>query len=174
MIEASVDSVRVNLVTQQRVVILKAVEQDRYLFIWIAQPEAYAIAVYLQGTISPRPLSHDLMKDLIEAAGTKVTRVVIADYSNDIYYAQVILDIAGEERTIDARPSDAIALAVRIKAPLFVVEHVLEQNGCDLLPEQVDEQLDSNDGTSLSSANPKEEEQKQTIEDTDVDTEASE
>ena len=173
MIEVSVDSVRINLATQQRVVILKATGQDRYLFIWIAQPEAYAIAVYLQGTISPRPLSHDLMKDLIEATGTKVTRVVIADYNNEIYYAQVILDIAEEERAIDARPSDAIALAVRIKTPIFVAEQVLEQRGMQF-PEQVDMQMYPNDNTFLSSANPKKEEQKQTIEDTDVDTEASE
>src|SRR6266704_2459404 len=112
MIEMSVDSVRINLETQQRVVILKALDQDRYLFIWIAHPEAYAIAVQLQGTISPRPLTHDLMKILLERIEAKVIRVVISDVVEEIFYSEIILDVAGQEMEIDARPSDAIALAV--------------------------------------------------------------
>src|SRR2546429_6579889 len=89
MIELSVESVRINLATQQRVVILKALDQERYLFIWIAHAEAYAIAVHLQKTISPRPLTHDLMKNLIENMGTRVLRVTISDLVDEIFYSQI-------------------------------------------------------------------------------------
>jgi len=129
MIEMSVESVRINLKTQQRVVVLKALDQDRYLFIWIAHPEAYAIAVQLQGTISPRPLTHDLMKNLLERVGAKVIRVVISDVVEEIFYSAIVLDIAGQEMEVDARPSDALALAVRTNAPIFVAERVLEKSG---------------------------------------------
>lgn len=164
MIAMVVDSVRIDSATQRRFLILKAKDEDRYLSIWIAQPEAFAIAVHLHGTISPRPITHDLMKNLIEAMGTKVTRVIISNFNDGIYYAQVILERAGEEVAVDARPSDAIALAVRAKTPIFVVEDVLEQRGA-LLTEQVNTQLDPDDDACLSSTDPKEAKQKQTKED---------
>ena len=84
MVEMTVDSVRINLATQQRVVILKATKQERYLFIWIAQPEAYAIAVELQGTTSPRPLTHDLLKNVIIELGAEIVSIVISDLIDDI------------------------------------------------------------------------------------------
>src|SRR5579859_5745338 len=112
MVEMTVESVRINLATQQRVVILKATKQERYLFIWIAQPEAYAIAVELQGATSPRPLTHDLLKNLIQQLG-----------------ARIVLDAAGRHIEVDSRPSEAIALAVRAKTPIFVEESVLDQAG---------------------------------------------
>jgi len=168
MIEMTIDSVRINLATQQRVAILKAMNQDCYLFIWIAQPEAYAIAVHLQGATSPRPITHDLMKDLVEATGAKVIQVDISDFSNEIYYAQVILEIIGKKIAVDARPSDGIALAVRTKSPIFVAEQVLERAGVQL--EQADTQLDQNDD---SSPDPNQVEQKQKIEDTNINTELS-
>ncbi len=134
MIEMKVESVRINLATQARVVILKVLEQDRYVFIWIAHAEAYAIAVHLQGTPMPRPLTHDLMKSLVEATGARVLRVVISDLKKtegeaDMFYAQVILEGAGKEVVIDARPSDAIALALRVNAPILITEQILEQVG---------------------------------------------
>ena len=79
MVEVTIQSVRINLATQQRVVILKARNQERYLFIWIAHAEAYAIAVELQGMVSPRPLTHDLLKRMLEGLGAKVARVVVSD-----------------------------------------------------------------------------------------------
>jgi uncharacterized protein len=132
MVEMIVDSVRMNLATQQRVVILKAIRQERYLFIWIAQPEAYAIAVELQGTTSPRPLTHDLLKNVISELGAKIASIVISDLVDDVYYARIVLDIAGRHVEIDSRPSDAIALAVRAKSPIHVEDSILERNGVTL------------------------------------------
>src|ERR1700724_820298 len=120
MIEMTVESVRINLQTTQRVVILKATKQERYLLIWIAQAEAYAIAIELQGTSSPRPLTHDLLRNVINDLGAKIVSIVISDLIDDIFYARIILDVAGRHVEVDARPSDAIALAVRPKTRFFV------------------------------------------------------
>jgi bifunctional DNase/RNase len=138
MIEMTVESVRINLATQQRVVILKSTKQERYLFIWIAHPEAYAIAVELQGTTSPRPLTHDLLKNVITELGAKIVSIVISDLIDEIYYARIVLDVAGRHVEVDSRPSDAIALAVRAKTPIYVEESVLDQAGVAL--EQGEEQ----------------------------------
>ncbi|HEU5379310.1 MAG TPA: bifunctional nuclease family protein [Ktedonobacteraceae bacterium] len=132
MVEMTVESVRINLQTSQRVVILKATTQERYLFIWIAHPEAYAIAIELQGTSSQRPLTHDLLKNVIHDLGAKIESVVISDLIEDIFYARIVLDVAGRHVEIDSRPSDAIALAVRAKTPIFVEESVLERAGVAL------------------------------------------
>lgn len=132
MIEMTVESVRINLQTSQRVVILKAAQQERYLFIWIAQAEAYAIAIELQGTSSPRPLTHDLIKNIIEDVGAKIVSIVISDLIDDIFYARIVLDVAGRHVEVDSRPSDAIALAVRARTPIYVEESVLERAGVAL------------------------------------------
>ncbi len=129
MVEMTVESVRINLATQQRVVILKATQQERYLFVWIAHAEAYAIAVELQGTTSLRPLTHDLLKNVIGELGAKIVSIVISDLIDDVFYARIILDVAGRHVEIDSRPSDAIALAVRAKATIFVEESVLDRAG---------------------------------------------
>src|ERR1700756_2923984 len=138
MIEMTVESVRINLQTSQRVVILKATKQERYLFIWIAHAEAYAIAIELQGTSSPRPLTHDLLKNVISDLGAKIVSIVISDLIEDIFYARIVLDVDGRHVEIDSRPSDAIALAVRAKTPIFVEESVLDRAGVAL--EQGEEQ----------------------------------
>src|SRR5437899_10794521 len=132
MVEMTVESVRINLATQQRVVILKATKQERYLFIWIAHAEAYAIAVELRGTTSPRPLTHDLLKNVIVELGAKIESIVISDLIEDIFYARIVLDVAGRHVEIDSRPSDAIALAVRAKTSIFVDESVLDRAGVAL------------------------------------------
>jgi bifunctional DNase/RNase len=132
MIEMTVESVRINLQTSQRVVILKAEQQERYLFIWIAPAEAYAIAIELQGTSSPRPLTHDLMKNVIEELGATITSIVISDLIDDIFYARIVMDIDGRHVEVDARPSDAIALAVRAHTPIYVEDSVLERAGVAL------------------------------------------
>ena len=136
MIEMTVESVRINLATQQRVVILKATKQERYLFIWIAHAEAYAIAVELQGTTSPRPLTHDLLKNVIGELGAKIESIVISDLIEDIFYARLVLDVAGRHVEVDSRPSDAIALAVRAKTAIFVEDSVLERAGVVLETEE--------------------------------------
>lgn len=137
MVEMTVESVRINLATNQRVVILKASSLDRYLLIWIAHPEAYAIAVELQGTISPRPLTHDLLAHVVSNLGATLTRVVISDLVDEVYYARLVLEHQGEIIEIDSRPSDAIALAVRARAPIFVEDFILERAGVKL--EQADD-----------------------------------
>lgn len=144
MVEVTIQSVRINLATQQRVVILKARNQERYLFIWIAHAEAYAIAVELQGIVSPRPLTHDLLKHMLEGLGAKVARVVVSDIVDDIFYTRIILDVNGKELEFDARPSDGFALAVRTKTPVFVEEHVLERVGVS-----VDERQNKETATEL-------------------------
>ena len=126
MVEMSVESVRISVENSQRVVILKDREGDRYLFIWIANPEAYSIAMELQGSTPPRPLTHDLLKMVIMELGAKVERIVISDLIDDIYYARILMDVDGRHVEIDSRSSDAIALAVRMKAPIFVTDKVME------------------------------------------------
>jgi bifunctional DNase/RNase len=132
MVEMTVESVRINLATGQRVVILKDGPADRYLFIWIAPAEAASIAMELQGTSSPRPLTHDLLKAVIAELGGRVSNVIISDLIDDIFYARLVLDVNGRHAEIDSRPSDAIALAVRTKVPIFVTESVLERAGVSL------------------------------------------
>ena len=145
MVEMTVDSVRINLATQQRVVILKATKQERYLFIWIAQPEAYAIAVELQGTPSLRPLTHDLLKNVISELGARIVSIVVSDLVEEVYYARIVLDADGRHVEIDARPSDAIALAVRAKTPIYVEDSILERAGVTLEPEETDKPASKSD-----------------------------
>ena len=108
---------------------MKATKQERYLFIWIAHAEAYAIAIELQGTSSPRPLTHDLLRSIIDTLGAQVTHIIVNDLSNDTYYARIMLEVNGGPMEIDSRPSDAIALAVRAKVPIFADESVLAKAG---------------------------------------------
>lgn len=132
MVEMSVESVRINLATNQRVVILKEPQTERFLYIWIANPEAYSIAMELQGSSSPRPLTHDLLKSVITELGGKMMSVIINDLVDDIFYARLVLDADGRHIEVDSRPSDAIALAVRMKVPILVAESVLDQAGVTL------------------------------------------
>lgn len=132
MVEMSVESVRINLATNQRVVILKDGQGERYLFIWIATAEAYSIAMELQGTTSLRPLTHDLLKSVITELGGKIVSIIVNDLADDIFYARIILDADGRHVEVDSRPSDAIALAVRAKVPIYVAESVLDHAGVTL------------------------------------------
>jgi uncharacterized protein len=140
MVEMSVESVRINLATNQRVVILKDAQGERYLFIWIATAEAYSIAMELQGTAAVRPLTHDLLKSVIAELGGKIISVIVNDLADDIFYARIVLDADGRHVEVDSRPSDAIALAVRAKVPIYVTERVLESAGVTLQnPAELDE-----------------------------------
>ncbi|HUG15222.1 MAG TPA: bifunctional nuclease family protein [Thermomicrobiales bacterium] len=132
MIETVVESIRVSLVTQARVVILKEVEGERHLPIWIGPFEAEAIAMELQGIAASRPLPYDLMRSIVGELGAEVSRIVITEISNDVFYARIIVVRNGLGIEIDSRPSDAIALAVRVKAPIFVDESVMDRAGVRL------------------------------------------
>lgn len=127
MIEVTVDSIRASLMSQHRVVILKDVDSERYLPIWIGPFEAEAITLELQEVELARPLTHDLLKAVITKMGAKVSHVLVNELRNDTFYARVVLDNNGHPLEVDSRPSDAIALAVRAKAPIFVAESVMEK-----------------------------------------------
>lgn len=139
MIETIVDSIRVSLVTQARVVILKEVEGDRHLPIWIGAFEAEAIAMELQGIAASRPLPYDLLRSVIGELGAEVNRIVITEINNDVFYARIVIQQNGMGVEIDSRPSDAIALAVRAKVPIFVEDAVMERAGVELDDEADDE-----------------------------------
>lgn len=127
MIEVLIDSIRVSLMSQHRIVVLKDSNSDRYLPIWIGPYEADAITIELQEVPPQRPLTHDLLKSVIRELGGRVIHILISDLRNDVYYARILVDVAGRQIEIDSRPSDAIALAVRVKAPIFVAESVMEK-----------------------------------------------
>jgi hypothetical protein len=129
MIETVVESIRVSLVSNHRVVILKEVEGERHLPIWIGQFEAEAIAMELQGVTSSRPLTHDLIKTIILEMGGQVSRILVTDLNRDVFYARIVVDVSGRALEIDSRPSDAIALAVRVKAPILVEDEVMARAG---------------------------------------------
>lgn len=129
MIEMVVDSIRVSLMNYQRVVILKEKATDRYLPIWIGPSEADAIAVKLQSVSVPRPMTHDLMNTIVDALGASINSIIVSDLKNDTFYAKIIINIDGEQMEVDSRPSDAIALAVRVEAPIYVEEGVLDKAG---------------------------------------------
>jgi uncharacterized protein len=129
LVEMTIESIRVSLMNYQRVVILREKSSDRYLPIWIGPAEADAIAVQLQEVSVPRPLTHDLLRSVIDDLGAVVNHVLVNDLSNDTFYARIVLDVNGESREIDSRPSDAIALAVRAKVPIFAEEQVLDKAG---------------------------------------------
>jgi len=129
MIEMTIDSIRVSMVNYQHVVILKEKESDRYLPIWIGPAEADAISVKLQNMDMARPLTHDLLNSVIDTLGAAVNLIVVNDLHNDTFYAKIVLNTNGKQLEIDSRPSDAIALAVRVTAPIYVEESVLDKAG---------------------------------------------
>lgn len=138
MIETVVESIRVSLVTQHRVVILREVGGDRHLPIWIGPFEAEAIAMVLQGVGSARPLPYDLLTTVVSELGAGVSRIIVSDLNQDVYYARIVLNHNGSEVPIDSRPSDAIALAVRAKIPILVDESVMDRAGIQLTDEDED------------------------------------
>jgi bifunctional DNase/RNase len=134
MIEVTIDSIRVSLMSQHRIVVLKEESGSRFLPIWIGPFEADAITLQLQGIDAPRPLTHDLLKTVIETLGGEVLHIVISGLEKNTYYARIVLDVDGDTVEIDSRPSDAIALGVRVNAPIYVAEEVMDSAG--LLPEE--------------------------------------
>lgn len=129
MIRVVVDSIRVSLLTQSRVVVLRETEGNRYLPIWIGQFEADAIAMAIQGHEPQRPMTHDLLKAAISELDGFVRQIYISDIRDNTFFARILIDQAGRTVELDARPSDAIALAERVQAPIFVADHVLDQAG---------------------------------------------
>jgi bifunctional DNase/RNase len=129
LVEMVVESVRVHMLSSRHVVILKETDRDRYLPIWIGPWEASAIAMKLQGLSPERPLTHDLFATTLEQLGVRVERVVISELADETFHARLILEGANGTVEIDARPSDALALAVRAGVRIFAADAVLEQAG---------------------------------------------
>jgi len=129
VIELTIESIRVSLRNYQRVVILREKDADRYLPIWIGPSEADAIAVRLQEVAVARPLTHDLLSNMIENLGGVVRAVVVNDLANDTFFARIHIEQDGRVIEVDSRPSDAIALAVRTGVPIYADESVLDRAG---------------------------------------------
>ena len=146
MIETVVESIRVSLVNQNRVVILKEVDGPRHLPIWIGVWEAEAIAMEIQGVNAARPLPYDLVKSIVADLDGHIERVLVSDLTDEIYYATIVLRHGDRTVDIDARPSDAIAIAVRAKVPILVSERVMDR--ASLVPD--DDEDDEGAGTSAA------------------------
>jgi uncharacterized protein len=136
--ELVVESVRVHMMSSQHVVILRDTSHDRYLPIWIGPWEANAIAMRLQGVTPERPMTHDLFSQTLAECGVTVKRIIVSDLSDDTFRARLLLQIDGREVDLDARPSDAIALAVRAGVPIFATDAVLDRAG--VVPESAEEE----------------------------------
>ncbi len=126
LIEVSIDSIRVSLVSPHRIVVLKD-SDDRFLPIWIGPFEADAITIALQGNQVARPLTHDLLKTMIKEAGGVPAHIVVNDLRDDTFYARIVMELNERHVEVDSRPSDAIALAVRFQIPIYVAPGVMEK-----------------------------------------------
>jgi bifunctional DNase/RNase len=140
-IEVVVESVRVHMLSSRHVVILKDAEHDRYLPIWIGPWEASAIAMRLQGLSPERPLTHDLFASVLGDLGARLERVRITTLADETFHARLVLVLPDARHEVDARPSDAIALAVRLGAPIYAAEAVLDQAalGADSAADETEE-----------------------------------
>lgn len=127
MIEMTIHSIRVNMMNYQRVVMLKEKMTERYLPIWIGAAEADAISVKLQDIKVPRPLTHDLLQNVISTLGARINSIIVSELKNETFYAKIIFDVDGGHLEIDSRPSDALALAVRADVPIYAEETVLDK-----------------------------------------------
>jgi uncharacterized protein len=145
MIEVTIDSVRVNLMSPQRLVILREIGADRYLPIWVGPYEAEAITVALQEVEIVRPLTHDLLKNVFSTLNAKIKRIEIVSLKEDIFYGNIVAEVNGQETNVDSRPSDAIALAVRAHVSILVDESVME--GAGITPET---DVEANPGAETS------------------------
>jgi len=134
MVEVVIDSIRVSLMSQQRIVILREVDGERYLPIWIGVYEAEAITIALQEVEVARPLTHDLLKNIFGVLNAHVVRVEVAALRDDTFYGNIIAEVDGKTLNIDSRPSDALNLAVRAHVPIFVSRGVMDSAG--IIPEE--------------------------------------
>ncbi|HQY30032.1 MAG TPA: bifunctional nuclease family protein [Thermomicrobiales bacterium] len=145
MIETEIDSVRVDLLRQRRVLLLKEIQGERHLPIWIGEFEASAIMIEMEGTATQRPLPYDLMATMLRELDARVVRIEVNDLSRDIYYARIVIERQGSEFELDARPSDAIAIALRAQCTIFVDDAVMEKAGIVIN----DDDDDSDDGQTV-------------------------
>jgi bifunctional DNase/RNase len=136
MREMTVYGVSFDLVGKQPIVLLKTADENRFLPIWIGHPEAAAILMKLQGASPQRPMTHDLITDMLEELDAEVTRITVTELRENTFYARITLERNGAEIEIDSRPSDAIALAVRVEAKIFAADEVIEESGIEFESEE--------------------------------------
>ncbi|MBA2359450.1 MAG: bifunctional nuclease family protein [Actinobacteria bacterium] len=140
MYEMVIYGVSFDLVGKQPIVLLKTADGNRFLPIWIGHPEAAAILLKLQGASTPRPMTHDLIADVIDQLDGEVVRITVTELRESTFYASITVQQNGSEIDIDSRPSDAIAVAVRADAPIFAAERVIEESAIEFEGEEVNEE----------------------------------
>jgi uncharacterized protein len=140
MHEMVIYGVSFDLVGKQPIVLLKTADGNKFLPIWIGHPEAAAILMKLQGASTPRPMTHDLLADVLEQLDAEVLRITVTELRENTFYASITVQQNGSEIEIDSRPSDAIAIAVRSDAPIFAAERVIEESAIEFEGEEVNEE----------------------------------
>ena len=143
MQEMVIYGVSFDMVGKQPIVLLKTANERRFLPIWIGPGEAAAIMAKLQGSDPPRPMTHDLLQSVVEALEGSVVKIAVTELRENTFYAVITLSTNGSELEIDSRPSDAIALTVRVNAPIFVADEVIEESAIELEnePEQSEQAM---------------------------------
>jgi bifunctional DNase/RNase len=131
MHEMVIYGVSFDIVGKQPIVLLKTADGNKFLPIWIGHPEAAAILMKLQGASTPRPMTHDLVTEMLSQLEARVTRITVTDLRDNTFYASITIQMDGTEIEVDSRPSDAIALAVRAEAPIFADERVIEESAIE-------------------------------------------
>ncbi len=143
-VEMTVDSIRVHMSSGQHVVILKETDGPHFLPIWIGVSEANSIALKITGITPERPITHDLIVNMLETLHVRIDRIVVTELSGEVFYAQIVAEGDGKTIAIDARPSDAIAIAVRVDAKILVAQTVVDQAG--IIPSDDDQDEEGGDG----------------------------
>jgi uncharacterized protein len=136
MREMTVYGVSFDLVGKQPIVLLKTADENKFLPIWIGHPEAAAILMKLQGATPQRPMTHDLLTDLIAELDAEVTKITVTELRENTFFARITLERNGSEIEVDSRPSDAIAIAVRVEAKIFAADDVIEESGIEFESEE--------------------------------------
>ena len=173
MIRVVVDSIRVSLLTQQRMVMLREADNRRLLPIWIEPFVAEAIATALQGHEPPRPMTHDLLKNVIADLGGTVQYIEITQLHDSTYYAQIVVQIDNKTKEIDSRSSDAIALAVRCDVPIYVAEPVFDQAGMTADEDgEGEDEAEEQEAPALPAARPSAHAEREEPEERDVNEES--
>ena len=140
MQEMVIYGVSFDLVGKQPIVLLKTADGNKFLPIWIGHPEAAAILMKLQGATTPRPMTHDLVTEILGQLEATVVRIAVTELRDNTFYAQITVQMNGTEIDVDSRPSDAIALAIRADAPIFAADDVIEESAIEFEGEEVNEE----------------------------------
>jgi bifunctional DNase/RNase len=140
MQEMQIYGVSFDLVGKQPIVLLKTAEGNKFLPIWIGHPEAAAILMKLQSASTPRPMTHDLVTDMLEQLGAHVVRITVTELRENTFFAQITVQQDGSEVDIDSRPSDAIALAIRADAPIYAADEVIEESAIEFEGDEINQE----------------------------------